>query len=55
MKHPRRSIPLLCLAILLGAVALGAAAHIDICFFLPPFPGGRRRSYPCINSLEVPG
>ena len=27
MKHPRRSIPLLCLAILLGAVALGAAAH----------------------------
>ena len=27
MKHPRRSIPLLCLAILLGSVALGAAAH----------------------------
>ena len=27
MKHPRRSIPLICLAILLGAVALGAAAH----------------------------
>ena len=27
MKHPRRSIPLLCLAILLGAVALGALAH----------------------------
>ncbi len=56
MKHPRRSIPLLCLAILLGAVALGARCpHIDICFFLPPFPGGRRRSYPASTPWKCPG
>ena len=28
---------------------------IDICFFLPPFPGGRRRPYPASTPWKCPG
>ena len=54
MKHPRRSIPLLCLAILLGAVALGALPTHRHLLLPPAFPRRQTTFIPCINSLEVP-